>query len=173
MRAIVPRPVGWPSLPTQTTRSPDAILRATAVFMTISPFIARDNEIGSMGDAQGTAQPFPLWRLRSGRDVAHRSMFGYRPPNISTLTMLKRCAVFRVYLWLSGLASKFSRCVVRLQHRPLVKEAALMAMRMWPMSTRVNRRENAMLRLSSLSTWQGVCVSCTAFTSRCCKIDQN
>jgi hypothetical protein len=64
MRTIVPSPLGWQSsLPIQITRSPNASLRAIAVFM-MMPLIAKEGR--SIGDASGTAQPIPLWRLRSG-----------------------------------------------------------------------------------------------------------
>src|SRR4029450_8447728 len=76
MRVIVPVPLGWQSsLPIQMTRSPNASLRAIAVFMTMPPDDRpRKNEdrwAATLGD--GTA--FPLWRV-----IAHQSMFGYRPP---------------------------------------------------------------------------------------------
>src|SRR4029450_9248479 len=84
MRVIVPVPLGWQSsLPIQMTRSPNASLRAIAVFMTMPPDDRpRKNEdrwAATLGD--GTA--FPLWRV-----IAHQSMFGYRPRTPCTLTML-------------------------------------------------------------------------------------
>ena len=94
MRVIVPGLRGWQSsVPIQMTRSANASLRATAVFMTMPPNRS-PKEVGSMGDAQGTARPFPLRRLLAARDVAHRSMFGYRPPNISHTHNLNRCTTF-------------------------------------------------------------------------------
>ena len=94
MRVIVPGPLGWQSsLPIQMTRSPNASLRATAVFMTMPPNRS-PKEVGSMGDAQGTARPFPLWRLLAAPVIAHRSMFGYRPPNILHTHNLNRSPRF-------------------------------------------------------------------------------
>src|SRR6478735_4911082 len=86
MRVIVPGPLGWQSsLPIQMTRSPNASLRATAVFMTMPPNRS-PKEVGSMGDAQGTARTFPLWRLLA----AH----GHRPSIISHTHNLNRCTTF-------------------------------------------------------------------------------
>ena len=65
MRMTVPHPLGWQaSLPIQMTRSPNANLRAIAVFMMMPP--DRPKKGRSMGDASGTARPIPLWRLCSG-----------------------------------------------------------------------------------------------------------
>src|SRR6476659_10424311 len=80
MRVIVPGPLGWQSsLHIQMTRSPNASLRATAVFMTMPPNRS-PKEVGSIGDAQGTARPFPLWRLLAAH--GHRPSINVRisPP---------------------------------------------------------------------------------------------
>ena len=80
MRVIVPGPLGWQSsLPIQMTRSPNASLRATAVFMTMPPNKS-PKEVGSIGDAQGTARPIPLWRLLAAH--GHRPSINVRisPP---------------------------------------------------------------------------------------------
>src|SRR5215468_11277301 len=67
MRVIVPGPLGWQSSwPIQMTRSPSTSLRAIAVFMMMPPDDRPRKKGGSMGVRSRTAQPFPLWRLRSG-----------------------------------------------------------------------------------------------------------
>jgi hypothetical protein len=64
---IVPVPLGWQlSLPIQMTRSPNASLRAIAVFIIMPPKLLPTKKAGSMGHASGTARPIPLWRLHSG-----------------------------------------------------------------------------------------------------------
>ncbi len=119
MRVIVPGPLGWQSsLPIQMTRSPNASLRATAVFMTMPPNRS-PKEVGSMGDAQGTARPFPLWRLLAAH--GHRPSINVRispPEHIARLTM-PNCApnsAFSQLLAATGYdltCFEFCRCRIR------------------------------------------------------------
>ena len=120
MRVIVPGPLGWQSsLPIQMTRSPNASLRATAVFMTMPPNRS-PKEVGSMGDAQGTARPFPLWRLLAAH--GHRPSINVRispPEHIArlqcpTVTKFRFIAAARVTATGYDLTCfEFCRCRIR------------------------------------------------------------
>jgi len=118
MRVIVPGPLGWQSsLPIQMTRSPNASLRATAVFMTMPPNRS-PKEVGSMGGARGTARPFPLWRLLAAH--GHRPSINVRisppehiahNPNCNQVPLSRSCS--RAATGYDLTCFEFCRCRIR------------------------------------------------------------
>jgi hypothetical protein len=83
MRVIVPGPLGWQSsLPIQMTRSPNASLRAIAVFMTMPPDRPRrkqDRWAATLRDGTAFSAMAPFVAARGHRPSIN---VRYRPPNI-------------------------------------------------------------------------------------------
>jgi hypothetical protein len=83
MRVIVPVPLGWRSLPIQMTRSPNANLRAIAVFMTMPQMIAGAERTIDGQQPWGRRGLFRYGALIAARGHRPSINVGFRPPNIS------------------------------------------------------------------------------------------